>query len=219
MKILFAWDFHGVLEKDNDLAVKEICDRVLKDKGIKNSISLDKVRELYGLRWYDYYQFLAPSAGHEELMEMVETSIKMSGELTKNFLKANDFALNVLKEIKEKNHFNIVISNSCPVRINDFVSWVGLKPFFAAVIGIDKHRKDISFDLVGEKAKVIKAEAQKIDAEKIVVIGDREEDILAGLESGAITFLYKGPLSGHSGETKAHYVINDLREVLKNVLI
>jgi len=39
------------------------------------------------------------------------------------------------------------------------------------------------------------------------------------LESGAITFLYKGPLSGHSGETKAHYVINDLREVLKNVLI
>ena len=35
---LFVWDFHGVLEKDNDLAVQIICDKVLKDFGFKNRV-------------------------------------------------------------------------------------------------------------------------------------------------------------------------------------
>ena len=216
MKTLFAWDFHGVLEKDNELSVKRICDTILKQKGFDKEISMEKVKELYGLRWYDYFKYLMPSASHEELMGIVEQAIFLSGEMTKKFLKPNDHALTVLQGIKDKGHHSIVISNSSPERIKDFVSWVKLDSFVDKSIGIDKHRKDLSFDLVKEKAKVIKEHAKKIGALKIVVIGDREEDVLAGLKCRAVAYLYKGPLS-KDFETKAHHQIFDLREVLKEI--
>ena len=217
MKTLFAWDFHGVLEKDNELAVKEICDTLLRKKSINKEITLEKVRELYGLRWYDYFTFLFPQASHKELMETVGEAIAMSGHLTKNFLKANDYAEDVLQKIKNQGHWNIVVSNSCQVRIMDFVSWVKLDHLVSEVIGIDKHQNDSSFDLVKEKAKVVKDQAEKLGAQKIVMVGDREEDILAGLAVGAVTYLYKGLLSRHSGETKARHIVTDLREVLKEL--
>jgi len=33
---LFVWDFHGVLEKDNDLAVEVICNQVLEAFGTED---------------------------------------------------------------------------------------------------------------------------------------------------------------------------------------
>lgn len=218
MKILFSWDFHGVLEKDNDLAVREICNRIMRSRGISSSITLEKTRELYGLRWYEYFKYLAPSATHRELVDIVRNATEMSGDrnFTRKFIQPNDHARDVLDEIQKQGHQNIVVSNSSPELIREFVSMVGLDSFVTKTVGVDKHTKT-GFDLIKEKARAIREHVHDLNADKIVVIGDREEDVLAGLDCGAVAYLYRGPLSKHPGKTRAHHTITDLREVLKEI--
>lgn len=49
--ILFVWDFHGVLEKDNELAVHEVTNRVLGEFGYEEKASIDDIHMMYGLPW------------------------------------------------------------------------------------------------------------------------------------------------------------------------
>lgn len=37
--ILFVWDFHGVLEKDNEKAVVDISNQVLSEAGFKEKFT------------------------------------------------------------------------------------------------------------------------------------------------------------------------------------
>lgn len=46
---LFVWDFHGVLEKDNDLAVLDISNKVLEQSGYAERFSEEKIVSTTGL--------------------------------------------------------------------------------------------------------------------------------------------------------------------------
>jgi len=69
-KILFIWDFHGTLERDNVKAVKEIIDRVFHKFGINKAVSLDEVSKHYGLSWMDYCRILWPEVTHQKYLAM-----------------------------------------------------------------------------------------------------------------------------------------------------
>lgn len=75
-KLLFAWDFHGVLEKDNDLAVQEVCNTILSENQIVKKITLQEVRNLYGKRWYEYWQYLLPQASSPQIEFFVQRSVE-----------------------------------------------------------------------------------------------------------------------------------------------
>jgi len=45
-KILFVWDFHGVLERGNEYAVQDVCNRVLKEFGINRHATIRTPRHI-----------------------------------------------------------------------------------------------------------------------------------------------------------------------------
>ena len=222
MTILFAWDFHGVLEKDNDLAVMEVCNKVLEELNLSMRITLEEVRKLYGARWYDYFNYLLPNFSPDKKRKCAQRGIKIGLRIAANYIKPNDWAEYVLKEITKKGHHNIVVSTSTPAVIEWFVECTGLKRWIRDCFGIDPeinyHSAEGQFDRGLEKARIIKEYARKIEnLEKIVAIGDTKEDIKAGRLCGATTYLYTYPYLLKRKEIEADYHITDLREILKEI--
>ena len=58
---LFVWDFHGTLEKGNELAVLEISNLILKKHDYKERFLESQCRELYGEKWFEYFEYLLPN--------------------------------------------------------------------------------------------------------------------------------------------------------------
>ena len=113
---LFVWDFHGVLEKDNEHAVVEVTNQVLTEAGIKNRLTLEKCRELYGKKWSVFFKHLAPDADEKTILNMVQRGIDISQEtdVISRHIKPMDFSHEVLKKIKNTGHENLILSNTHP---------------------------------------------------------------------------------------------------------
>ncbi|MDD5182071.1 MAG: HAD hydrolase-like protein [Candidatus Nanoarchaeia archaeon] len=209
--ILFVWDFHGVLEKDNEYAVQAICNQVIKEFGVNNSISIEKTRELYGLSWNEYYRHLAPNVTGNIIKTMCSRSIELSRPVSKKYIKPMDYAKEVLSTIKSKDHTNVLLTNTEPKRAAEFAESVGLKSFFDAIIEV----YDISdnMDVVRRKSDALNKYLQNKKFSKVVNIGDKESDIKAGKSVGATTYLFTKARE----KSDADYVITDLREILKEL--
>ena len=208
---LFIWDFHGVLEKNNEYAVEEVVNRVLPEFGISRKATVKECLMLYGRKWAEYYRYFAPDADEKIIHEMVERSIEIGvGEkIAAKHIKQNDFAHDVLKEISSKGHTNLIMSNSCDAALDMFLEDVGLQNAFHFKFGADNHRGEYGENT---KIKILKNFLKDKNFDKIIVIDDMEEGIEMGLKFNAVTYLFSR--NGRKN-TKAHFVINDLREVLK----
>ncbi len=55
---LFVWDFHGTLEKGNEYAVLEMSNIILEKHGHKERFTELQCRELYGKKWYEFFEFM-----------------------------------------------------------------------------------------------------------------------------------------------------------------
>ena len=214
---LFVWDFHGVLEKDNEKAVIEITNLVLFKSGYKEKLSLDDSYRFYGLRWFQYFERLLPSELHEKHLELTKFCLEVESKhkITAKHIKANDYAKEVLSKIQKRGHRQILVSNTGVKSLAMFLRVTGLESFFpkGTIFAADNHR--------GHKQKSKKEILRKyLDGksfEKIVVIGDSPDDIeLASVAKKSVSYLY-----AHSWKkfrkVKADYKINDLREVLKEL--
>ncbi|MDD5145772.1 MAG: HAD hydrolase-like protein [Candidatus Pacebacteria bacterium] len=225
-KILFAWDFHGTLEKGNERAVQELCNLVLKDFGINRELSLKEVLDWYGLSWFDYFKnaFLAGSPElWQNMVNKVFSYQKTGWELIKKYISAQDFAEDVLKKIKERGHQNIILTNSKQDHAEKFIETLGFAKYFDKIAGVDGYlnaHKNLSTE---EKKQNAKADALKefllgSNFTKIIMIGDNESDIRAGKMVGAKTYLFAAPGKNKKTEaTGADHIIFDLREVLKEL--
>ena len=203
--ILFVWDFHGVLEKNNQLAVLELTNRILEEFGHDVRATLADINRMYGLRWGDYYRRLVPGIGDGEVEEMVLRSRELGRLAASRHAKPQDHAVAVLKEIREKGHRNMVVSNTAQDDLEFFMDLVGVSCYIDESHGIGWGRET-------GKAEVIGRYASRGDYRKIVVIGDTERDIDAGLSADALTYLFRP--RGYDVGTNAHNTITDLREVL-----
>jgi phosphoglycolate phosphatase-like HAD superfamily hydrolase len=209
---LFIWDFHGVLEKENEYAVQEVVNRVLPEFNISRKSTVEECLMLYGKKWADYYKYFAPDADEDTIHQMVLKSIEIGvGEkIAAKHIKPNDFAHDVLKHISEKGHTNLIISNSSDAALDMFLEDVGMQNAFHFKFGADNHRKEYGENT---KVKILQEFLKDKSFDKIIVIDDMEEGIEMGLSFNAVTFRFHR--NSEKPSSKAHFIINDLREVLK----
>lgn len=203
--ILFVWDFHGVLEKDNEIAVLEVTNRVLEEFGHDVRATLADINRMYGLRWGDYYRCLVPGIENERVQEMVLRSRELGRPAATRHTKIQDHAIAVLKKIKENGDKNVIVSNTAQDDLEFFMDLVGVSNYIDESHGIGWKRET-------GKADIIRRYASRGDYRKIVVVSDTETDIEAGLLADAMTYLFRP--RGRDVGTNAHNTIIDLREVL-----
>lgn len=214
--ILFVWDFHGVLEKDNEKGVMTISNEVLKQAGFKEQLSNEDNEKFLGLKWYQYFENLLPQITHEECLKLQNDCLdysRMHPDILPSHIKTNDHVIEVLEKISQSGNKQIVISNT---RQNDlfwFLETIGIRQFFSNqdVIGVNAHQTHAS------KLDAIKSYLKNKHFEKIIVIGDSESDLAFGREIGAINYFYKHPHRKHESTQKADYITNDLRDILKEL--
>ena len=99
---LFVWDFHGVLEKDNEKAVIVVSNKVLEKAGYKERFSEKDNEEFYGLKWYQYFERIIPGLNKSEYLKLQSDCYKYSEahlDLLAKYIKPNDHAIEVLSLI------------------------------------------------------------------------------------------------------------------------
>jgi len=221
-KILFAWDFHGVLEKNNEKAVRELCNLVFDELKINRKITLQEVMDWYGLSWFDYFKLAVPE-GNEELwkamVNKVRTFRERGWETIKQYIQPRDYAREVLSNIKSQKHQNIIITNSSQESANRFVNFVNLRDYIDEIIGIDNHDfSRINTALHDVKSQILAEFLKDKNYKKVVVIGDRKSDIEAGKKVGATTYFFHNLHFNRDPQNiEADYTITDLREVLREL--
>ena len=140
---LFVWDFHGVLEKGNEMAVKVTSSKALEQLGFDERFTLNDCINLYGKKWYEYFEYLLPSKSIEIYFSLQDACYKIQAKYNfiKKYIKPNDNANFVLTKIRESEHEQILISNTHPDAMNIFLDAVKLTAFFPEnkCFGINSH--------------------------------------------------------------------------------
>ncbi|MCI0442201.1 HAD hydrolase-like protein [bacterium] len=208
---LFVWDFHGTLEKGNEQAVLEITNDVLKKFGFARRMTGAESEFLYGRKWNEYFSFLLPGEPEETCRALATACREVARAhpeiLTRNIMP-NDHAHTVLEAIDGK-HIQIAISNTTPTGIDMYLKAVNMKRFFpdGCAFGVVHP----SFSGSRTKVEALKEFLNGREFENIVAIGDSAHDMI-----GSVNYLYAHPDRKHR-DCEAHYRINDLREVLKEL--
>ncbi len=222
MENLFVWDFHGTLETGNVYVVQELVNLVLKDFKINKEVSIKEVRDWYGLSWFDYFKLAVPEGNDKLWQDMVTTvlSLQQQGwDMLKTHMKLREYAEEVLKTIRKEGHQSILLSNSSPYHIRKFTGLLNITEYFDDIIGTDTYNiSRVNKEIHNIKGKALADFLKKGEYKKVVAIGDRESDIMAGRNCGAITYLFVDPAFNEGvKDTEADYTISDLREILKQL--
>lgn len=213
---LFVWDFHGVLEKNNELAVEFITNKILKEAGYKERLTKKTGDELYGKRWFQYFEYLLPYENHEKHMELTYRCFDVGDfhpEIVAKYIKPASWAKTVLKKIGEK-HDQILISNTHPAALKRFLEAVDLNKYFKAdkIFSTDSHRMIPAKN----KAEVAKEYINKNKFDEIIVIGDSIEEMHLSKILGAKFYLY-----AHKGKNfrkcNCEHKIRDLRDIIRQI--
>ena len=218
-KKLFAWDFHGTLEMGTEVGFAQILRKIARKINYKTTISLSQVRKHYGISVLDYLRQFFPTLSNEEIYKLREfVRDTQNRKHIEKYIKPAPYAHEVLSGIKAAGHKNMVVSTSSHTHIIRFLEVVGVIDYFDEISGIDRHALEGEFYIAKEKAKAINqfARKHKIESKNIVVIGDREGDIDAGIILGAKTYQYIAPDLPHVA-TGADFKIYDLREILREL--
>jgi len=216
---LFAWDFHGTLEQGTPVGFAQLLKDLAKSINYPIKVDVEGVKKLYGLSILDYLRHYFPKFSNEELIGLRSKIRTLQGRKhIAKYIKQAPYASFVLSQIKKAGHQNIIVSTSSQRHVAGFLKVVDLYRYIDEVFGIDRHSLDGEFNIGLEKSKAIKSYSQKlkIDSSRIVVIGDRQGDIEAGLLVGAVTYQYINA-DFPAVRTGAKYKIRDLRKILKEV--
>jgi phosphoglycolate phosphatase-like HAD superfamily hydrolase len=219
MKKLFVWDFHGTLEKGNELAALEISNRVLERFGYEAQFSEQDGRNLYGKKWYEYFEYLLPNETHETHVKLQEASFTYpeGRQIIRQYLKPNDFAIEVLQAVDRGGHDQIVISNTHPDALLDFIKAAGLTHYFGEhnAFAVMAHLREVKRG----KAEVLKdyLQVRPVYAQ-IITIGDSLKDMeLIDSKGGKGYLLNRSGRETPSGLESHIRIIRTLKDVLHEV--
>ena len=190
---IFAWDFHGTLERGVEVGFWRILKEVAKARGISENFKLSEVRKLYGITVADYLRHFFPESNPAEIRQMMADVARTQNQThLKKYVRAAPGAIEILAKIREAGHKNIILSNSHPDHINPLLEIVGMKKLIDEVYAIDRHYTHKKLDPVVEKTKVLRKLVKEygLRAGQLIAIGDSESDIAAGTRAGAVTYQY-----------------------------
>ncbi len=213
---LFVWDFHGVLEKDNDLAVLDISNQVLAEAGYTERFSEADNQKYYGLKWYQYFERLLPHLTPEQHMALQTacfTYAEANWHILEKHIKPNDNVPEVLTAIQSAGHDQIILSNTRPTDLLWFVPAVHIERYFPPdkVIGVNAHEKH------GDKKEALRHYLHGKTFDDIVIIGDSQHDMELQEVAGGVTYFYNHPHLPATRLVKADHTITDLRDLLHEV--
>jgi phosphoglycolate phosphatase-like HAD superfamily hydrolase len=214
---LFVWDLHGTLEQGNEDAVIELSNMALKQLGYQQRFRAEDSRDLYGLRWFEYFERLLPDEPSERHLELQAASFALSDanpEIVARHMQPSAYAHDVLGTIEDSPHAQILISNTVPSAIPLFMKALDMEQFFgpANAFPVNTHAKDAQRSKEDALAEYVTG--KQFDA--VVVIGDSGTDLRLAKAHQAIAYLYAHP--GYAFRAAGgDYRINDLREVLQEV--
>lgn len=174
---LFVWDFHGVLEQDNDLALIEVTNIILKKNGFEKQIDLKMRNLLYGRRWYQYFEHVLPKESYSTHMDLTCQCYiynDANSQIATKYIKPANWAEKVLEEISKKGHDQILISNTNTKSLDTYLKLVNLKKFFSEdkVFGTDSHRNKKP----KTKMEYLEDYLKNKKYEEVIVIGDALEE-------------------------------------------
>ncbi|HVV66581.1 MAG TPA: HAD family hydrolase [Candidatus Saccharimonadales bacterium] len=216
MSKLFVWDFHGTLEKGNEMAALEVSNIILEQQGYDARFNEQHAIDLYGKKWFEYFAFLLPDESYERHIEMQQACMEWPGnkEVIARHIQPNDHAHDVLAAIAEHGHDQILISNTSERALPSFIDLVGMDDFFDgdnafAVMAHAREAKRTKRHVLEE----FLAEAGVFD--EIVAVGDSLSDVeLVEPEQGR-GFLYRHSDRPLDVELPQHVTpIHDLRDIL-----
>lgn len=215
---LFVWDFHGVLEKNNEPAVTIITNVILEKFGYQERITDQVTAKLYGKKWYEYFEYLLPHEQNDRCMELQLACIKYGTahpEIVFDVIEVNDHAHQVLRQVQSSNHHQILMSNTNPQALENFVDSIDVRQFFKE----DHQRYGVNASIERDrksKAQTLQDYLQDRNFSELVTIGDSPGDVeLTSILSGT-SYLYSHPGKDFR-ECQADYRIRDLREVLREI--
>jgi phosphoglycolate phosphatase-like HAD superfamily hydrolase len=210
---LFVWDFHGVLEKDNDLGVLDISNTILAQAGYTERFSEEDNRRFYGLNWYVYFERLLPQLSNKEHLALQAACFKYSEdhpEVIAKHIKPNDHVFDVLRAIHDAGNDQIIISNSRPKDILWFVNTIKIRKYFPIkkIIGVNGHELHVT------KNAALRDYLKNKSFTKTVIVGDSENDMKLKEVNNGVAYFYNHPHLNPRESILADYVISDLKEVL-----
>jgi phosphoglycolate phosphatase-like HAD superfamily hydrolase len=214
---LFIWDLHGTLEQGNEDAAIEVSNLALEQSGYKKRFRQEDSRTLYGLKWYEYFEWLLPDEPHETHVALQAVSFELSDahpEIIARYMRPADHAAEVLQAIHESQHCQILISNTKPTSVPAYLAALEMQHFFGVdnAFSVNAHAREAK----RTKEDVLSDYLTGKQLDKIVVIGDSGTDLRLAQAHDATLYLYAHPGYDFRAEGGA-YRIRDLRKVLREI--
>ncbi len=214
---LFVWDFHGVLEKDNEKAVFEITNLALKNNGFQRKITPQENIDLCGKKWFQYFEYLLPEETHDTHVKLQSTCIeiqKNDPQMISKYIKTNDHVFEVLETISQKHH-QILISNTHSEALWHFIDLTKLNKFFDSKNAFSTN-SHFHPEKITKRHIFIDYLKNHPEFNEFITIGDSPVDmeIIEGYQGKR--YLYSHPHLNFRN-CDADFKIHDLREVLKEI--
>lgn len=215
---LFVWDYHGVLERGNELALMKISNHALAQEGYAPRLTLDDVRQLYGERWHVFFAHALPGEPPATHQKLVDTALRYDlahPEIRKKHIKSTLYGHGVLTAIGHV-HQQVLISNCHDITV--FLTLTAMDRYFPEgqrfSTGATRPAKTKQ-RLLDEYLAATAKSKPGLRYERVVFIGDRPEDLTL---QQTMTPDERRILYTHPGlepkPSAADRTIHDLRELL-----
>ena len=215
MTNLFATDLNGTLV-DSKLGHREALNETLRQMGKRERASLRYIEKVMGRPLADYYKTLFPNAEEEEINQFLSIMIESFSVHVPRHEKLIPYSVEVLTELKRRG-YNLVVISTMPSRgISSTLRRHGIIELFDSMLGIEETRQRGGYDVGEEKGRLLRSYTERVDADRVFMIGDTEYDINAGVLAGAMTF-YFNP-NGRKNN-RATYSIRNWKEVLSSRIV
>ncbi|HEV2402705.1 MAG TPA: HAD family hydrolase [Candidatus Saccharimonadales bacterium] len=215
---LFVWDLHGTLEQGNENAAIEMSNLILEKYGYAQRFSDNHSSQLYGLKWYQYFEFLLPEESAEKHVELQAACFAFSNSpegvtIIARHIQPSRNAIETLQAIAQ-DHEQVLISNTTPESLPVYINALGLHDYFNEqnAIAVNQHAREAK----RTKYDALTDFVQGKDYDEIIVIGDSATDMELARQTGGKAYLY-----AHAGQPfrskLGDYKIDDLKELLREV--
>jgi phosphoglycolate phosphatase-like HAD superfamily hydrolase len=214
---LFVWDLHGTLEQGNENAAIEISNLALDQHGYKQRFKPGDSRTLYGLKWYEYFEWLLPEESYETHVALQSASFELSDahpEIIARYMHPTAHAHDVLAAIQNSPHEQILISNTKPSSVPLYLKALGMDRFFqgGTAYSVNAHAKEAKRG----KEDILAEHVSSRTFDDVIVIGDSNTDLKLAQAFKATSYIYTHPgydFRANGGD----YRITDLREILQSL--